>query len=126
MTSGNGIYGRECKKKQKKQKHGLVNTNLLSVLFIDTIIHMLQDLLQYECSVVYRGGNTKPMLEQCGYSVAKNSCSTGVHPNCWMGLLPRSLLYHLLSCMSVFERLCHKKGSIVVEMIEWEITESCR
>ena len=73
MTSGNGIYGRECKKTKQKKKHGLVNTNLLSVLFIDTIIHMLQDLLQYECSVVYRGGDSKPMLEQCGYSVAKTA-----------------------------------------------------
>lgn len=70
---------------------------------------MLQDLLQYECSVVYRGGDTKPMLEQCGYSVAKNSCSTGVHPNCWMGLpqviaLPPSLLH-----VSIREALSQKR-----------------
>lgn len=71
LTSGNGIYGRECKK--AKTKHSLVNTNLLSLIFIDIITHLLEDLLQNECSVVYRGGNSKRMLEQSCYmySIAK-------------------------------------------------------
>ena len=60
----------ENAKQKTKTKHSLVNTNLLS-LFIDTIIHLLQDLLQYECSVVYRGGDSKPMSEQSCYSIAK-------------------------------------------------------
>lgn len=65
-----GFCGRECKK-QDQNKTWFGNTDLLSLLFIDTIIHLLQDLLQYECSVVYRGVDSKPMLEQSGYSIAK-------------------------------------------------------
>ena len=65
-----GFCGREGKK-QDQNKTWFGNTDLLSLLFIDTIIHLLQDLLQYECYVVYRGVDSRPMLEQSGYSIAK-------------------------------------------------------
>lgn len=42
-------------------------------------------------------------------ALQSNSCSTGIHPYCWVGPIPRSLLYHLLSRWWVLKRLCHKE-----------------
>ena len=76
-----------------QKKHGLVNTKLFSLLFIDTIIYLLHVLPQCECSVVYR------RVIVCWNSLtAQQDFTLAVG----RGPIPRSLLYHPLSSMWVY------------------------
>lgn len=118
------------KKINKQRKHGLVYTNLLSLLLIiyrynyNTSVTCSATMWMFSC--VQGWGGWGVLLRQCWSSLVialqSNDSSTGVHPHCWMGPIPRSLLYHPLSSMWVKQRLYHKKKCcIVVEMMDADL-----